>query len=91
MPVGESNYDRIKKDALKWRPENIERSAWFQVILAVLTQLNAEASFPSYNVVLGFWGLYVAFTRSFQACNVYLWFLGLSLLLDIVFCALWGE
>lgn len=28
------------------------------------------AAFPSYNVVLGFWGLYSVFTRSLQAIQV---------------------
>lgn len=38
MPVGESNFDRLTKSALKWRPESAERTAWAQVFFSLLTQ-----------------------------------------------------
>ncbi|KAG5178355.1 hypothetical protein JKP88DRAFT_168733 [Tribonema minus] len=91
MAPGVNHFNRIRKELLTWHPEYVERSAWIQVFLSILTQLGGEASFPSYNVVLGFWGLYVAFTRSFQACNCYLWFLAASILLDIIYCSVWGS
>ena len=53
MPVGESGFVKLRKDALKYRPENVERTAWLQLLLSVLTQLDGQAGFPSYNVVLG--------------------------------------
>lgn len=38
MTVGVNNFDRLKEDALKWRPESAERVAWAQVFLSLLTQ-----------------------------------------------------
>lgn len=38
MPVGENNFDRLTKNALKWRPESAERTAWAQVFFSLLTQ-----------------------------------------------------
>ncbi len=38
MPVGENNFDRLSKNALKWRPESAERTAWAQVLFSLLTQ-----------------------------------------------------
>lgn len=38
MPVGHNNYDRLKHNALKWRPESAERVAWAQVLFSLLTQ-----------------------------------------------------
>jgi hypothetical protein len=91
MAPGVSHFKKLQADALVYRPEFVERVAWVSILCSLLTQLGGEASFPSYNVVLGFWGLYVAFTRSFQACNAYMWFTALSLLLDVIYCAVWGE
>lgn len=38
MPVGESNFERLKSGALKWHPESAERAAWAQVFFSLLTQ-----------------------------------------------------
>ncbi|CAM9533706.1 unnamed protein product [Hapterophycus canaliculatus] len=54
-------------------------------------QCSSLAAFPSYNVVLGFWGLYSVFSRSVQATQVYLGLLCFSILLDIIFCSIWGN
>ena len=45
----------------------VERTAWLQVFFGLLTQMSAEYSFPSYNVVLGFWGVYAALTKHGRA------------------------
>jgi hypothetical protein len=38
----------------------VERTAWLQVLFGMLTQVSADTAFPSYNAVLGFWGVYAA-------------------------------
>ncbi|CBJ31052.1 hypothetical protein Esi_0231_0003 [Ectocarpus siliculosus] len=91
MPVGENNFDRLAKSALRWRPESAERTAWMQVFFSLLTQASSLAAFPSYNVVLGLWGLYSVYTKSLQSTQVYLGLLCFSILLDIIFCSIWGS
>ncbi|CAN0056613.1 unnamed protein product [Ascophyllum nodosum] len=91
MAVGENNFDRLKANALDWRPESAERIAWAQVFLSLLTQASSLAKFPSYNVVLGFWGLYSVFSKSLQATQVYIGLLFFSVILDITFCSIWGS
>ena len=44
----------------------MERLGWLLAFFAMLTQVGRFA-FPSYNVVLGFWGVYSAFTRHGRA------------------------
>ena len=43
MAVGENNFDRLKANALDWRPESAERIAWAQVFLSLLTQARYAA------------------------------------------------
>ncbi|CAM9928944.1 unnamed protein product [Discosporangium mesarthrocarpum] len=90
MAVGVNNFDNLKEEALRWSLKSVERTAWVQIFFSLLTQASSLAAFPSYNVVLGFWGLYCVFTRSLQATQAYLCFLVFSILLDIVYCSIWG-
>lgn len=45
----------------------VERTAWLQILFGILTQVSAEVAFPSYNVVLGFWGVYAAINKHGRA------------------------
>jgi len=45
----------------------LERAGWLQVLLGMLTQMSAEVSFPSYNIVLGFWATFCSFSKSGRA------------------------
>lgn len=65
----------------------LERICWILSIFAMLTQIG-RFSFPSYNVVLGFWGVYSAFTKHGRAAFGFITFSFLSLILDIIFCSL---
>ena len=69
----------------------IERESWCQLFLSMLTQLNAQAAFPSYNVVLALWGVYCGHARNGRALLGHIIFLGISIVCDIVFCALWSS
>ncbi|CAM9301587.1 unnamed protein product [Chrysoparadoxa australica] len=93
MTVGVSNFERLRKDAVSWleNPANAERSAWAQVFFSLLTQASARAAFPSYNAVLGFWGLHVSFTMNASSTQAYLWLMGLSLVLDVLYLSIWGS
>jgi len=57
----------------------------------MLTQVSSDNSFPSYNVVLGFWGAYCAFSKHGRATFGLICFQLLGLLLDIIFCAVNGQ
>lgn len=54
-------------DLLRKYGDYMERTAWLQVFLGMLTQLSAEYSLPSYNVVLGFWGVYCVHSKHGRA------------------------
>ena len=45
----------------------LERCAWLQLGLSMLTQLDARASFPGYNCVLALWGCYCGHSRNGRA------------------------
>lgn len=45
----------------------VERAAWVQVFFGLLTQVSADLAFPSYNAILGFWGVYAALNRHGRA------------------------
>ena len=60
-------------------------------VQAMLTQVSSNHSFPSYNVVLGFWGAYCAFSKHGRATFGLICFQLLALLLDIIFCAVNGS
>ncbi len=40
------------------RASQLERIGWIICFFGMLTQVSAYTSFPSYNVVLGFWAVY---------------------------------
>ena len=65
----------------------LERSSWLLVLVGMLTQVSAEHAFPSYNVVIGFWGTYCAFGKHGRATFGLLTFSFFGVLLDIVFCS----
>jgi hypothetical protein len=44
----------------------VERTGWILVLWGMLTQIS-NFGFPSYNVVLGFWGAYCAFSKHGRA------------------------
>ena len=69
----------------KWGNQ-LERVSWLMVLLGMLTQVSTVYAFPSYNLILGFWGAYCAFSRKGRACFGLLMFTFLGIILDIVFC-----
>lgn len=66
----------------------LERSSWLLVFAAMMTQVSAEYAFPSYNVILGFWGAYCAFGKHGRATFGLLTFCFFGVLMDIVFCSI---
>lgn len=85
---------------------HVERISWILAFWGMLTQVCAEYAFPSYNVVLGFWGAYCSFSKHGRATfgwvsilrkwsnllnRRYICFLLLASFLDIVFCSLYGT
>jgi hypothetical protein len=64
----------------------VERLSWLQIFLGMLTQLSTTVAFPAYTLVLGFWGIYCAFTSHARALFGYITFAAVSVILDIVFC-----
>ena len=56
-----------------------------------MTQVSSNYSFPSYNIVLGFWGAYCAFSKHGRATFGLICFQLLALLLDLIFCAVNGN
>ena len=64
----------------------LERTSWLLVFTGMLTQVSAEYAFPSYNVVIGFWGAYCAFGKHGRATFGLLTFSFFGVLLDIAFC-----
>ena len=69
----------------------LERCAWLQLGLSMLTQLDARASFPGYNCVLALWGCYCGHSRNGRALLACLVFLVVSIVCDIVFSVLWHS
>lgn len=69
----------------------LERISWFTVLVSMLTQLDSQHAFPSYNVVLGFWGVYCAFNKQGRATFGFIMFCFLAIVLDIVFCSVNGA
>ena len=73
------------------RGSQLERCGWLVCFLGMLTQVSALTSFPSYNIVLGFWAAYCSFTRNGRAIFGFICFSVFSLILDIVFCCVYGP
>ena len=69
----------------KWGNQ-VERTSWLMVLLGMLTQVSTVYAFPSYNLILGFWGAYCAFSKKGRACFGLLMFSFLGIILDVVFC-----
>ena len=65
----------------------LERASWILVFFGLLTQISSERSFPSYNVVLGFWGAYCSFSKHGRATFGCITFTFISIILDIAFCS----
>lgn len=65
-----------------------QRLSWAIVVLGMLSQLSAQNSIPTYNVVLGFWGLYAVEIAKVSVVYGFILFSFFSIILDIVFCAL---
>ncbi len=58
------------------------------MLLGMLTQVSTVYAFPSYNVIVGFWGAYCSFGRHGRATFVLIVFTMLGVILDIIFCAI---
>lgn len=71
--------------------EYVERCGWLQVLFGILTSVSAEYAFPSYNVALGFWAVYCAYTKHGRATFGFITFEFLTVFLDIIFCSLYGS
>jgi hypothetical protein len=69
----------------------LERAAWFLTLFSMLTQLGGDVAFPSYNVALGFWGAYCAFSRHGRATFGFITFSFFGIIFDIVFCSINGS
>jgi len=76
-----------REEQIKRYANSLERASWFLVIIGMLTEISSEYAFPSYNVALGFWGAYSSFSKHGRATFGFISFTFLSILLDIVFCA----
>ena len=76
----------MDKDLIRQNANSLERTSWILVFFGLLTQLSADFAFPSYNVVIGFWGAYCSFSKHGRATFACVAFTLLSLILDIVFC-----
>ena len=74
-------------DDLKPWASMLERLCWSHTFLCFLTQVSSELAFPADGIVLGFWGVYCAFTLHSRAIFGFISFTALSFILDIVFCA----
>ena len=71
----------------KWSNQ-VERCSWILVFFGMMTQISTEYAFPSYNVVLGFWGAHCSFVKHGRATFGLLTFCFLGTVLDIVFCSI---
>lgn len=69
----------------------VEKTGWLQVLLSMLAAATSSVATPSYGVVLGFWGAYCAYSKNGKAVFGYICFLAISVVLDIVYCALYAR
>jgi len=77
-----------REESIKRHANSLERVSWFLVVVGMLTEVSSEYAFPSYNVALGFWGAYSSFSKHGRATFGFISFTFLSILLDVVFCAI---
>lgn len=59
--------------------------------LLSLTVVSSSVSFPSYNIAIGFWGVYCAFAKHGRAVFAFIAFCFISILLDIIFASINSE
>ena len=67
----------------------LERCGWALVVLGMLSQVSLDVSFPMYNVAIGFWMVYCAYSSGSH--NPLFGLIGLTILsivLDVIFTAL---
>jgi len=69
----------------------LEKCGMLQLLFGFLSQVSGELSFPSYNILLGFWCCYCSWARNVRSVFTYAAFAALSVLLDIVFMSTWGS
>uniref|UniRef100_A0A7S1U1Y2 Uncharacterized protein n=1 Tax=Phaeomonas parva TaxID=124430 RepID=A0A7S1U1Y2_9STRA len=69
----------------------LEKCGLGQLVLSFLTQVSGEISFPSYNILLGFWCCYCAWTKNVRGIFAFVCLTLLSIILDIAFMATWGT
>lgn len=81
----------MDKDVIRKFGSYLERASWSLVFFGLLTQVSSEFAFPSYNVVLGFWGAYCSFARHGRATFACIMFTLLAVVLDVAFCAVNGA
>ena len=62
-----------------------------QLLLIIMLTVTGSSPFPSYNVPLGFWAVYSAFSKNGKASFAFITFCILSVILDIIFCAINSE
>lgn len=62
-----------------------------QVNLKMFIVVSSATAFPSYNIAIGFWGVYCAFSKHGRAVFAFIAFCFISLLLDIIFCSINGQ
>jgi hypothetical protein len=80
--------DQLDNHNVKKWGNQLERVSWLMVLLGMLTQVSTVYAFPSYNIILGFWGAYCAFGKQGRATFGLLMFTFLGIILDVVFCAI---
>ncbi len=49
------------------RCSKLERIGWIICLIGMVTQMNADYAFPSYNILLGFWAVYCSFSKNGRA------------------------
>lgn len=69
----------------------LEKCGMLQLVLSFLTQVSGDLSFPSYNILLGFWCCYCSWARNIRSVFTYVAFTTLSVVLDIAFMSTWGS
>ena len=77
----------MDKDVIRKYGSYLERTSWSLVFFGLLTQVSSEFAFPSYNIILGFWGAYCSFSRHGRATFGCIAFSFLGIILDIEVCA----
>ena len=53
----------LDEELIKKVGAHMERASWFLVLFGMVSQVSSHDAFPSYNMLMGFWGAYATFTR----------------------------